>query len=349
MIGAGRPLRFLLLVIGGWTGARLWCCWPALPTLPALIRTVVPLDRLAGVPVPRPEPRSTTGVIAPIHARETLAALRQTPPSPKSAETKSRPPPLRTGLVALAEASQLRFGDPVLAALPAARDPTRFGMPTRLSGSAWLLARGGPALASGLAGAQLGGSQAGLRLAYAVDHARRLAIAGRLSTAIGGSAGTGVLSDREGAIGLAWRPTRLPVTLMAEQRFVFERGGHGGPTIGVIAGLPPTPIAAGFRLEAYGQAGAIARSGAGNTVEGFGDGAARLTRPVMLGPIRLDVGAGTWGGAQRGAARLDVGPTVGVSLPVARHALRLTADWRERIAGDAAPGSGPALSLGTDF
>uniref|UniRef100_UPI0035CB6D37 hypothetical protein n=1 Tax=uncultured Caballeronia sp. TaxID=1827198 RepID=UPI0035CB6D37 len=75
-----------------------------------------------------------------------------------------------------------------------------------------------------------------------------------------------------------------------------------------------------------GQAGAIARSGAGNGMEGFGDGAARLTRPVTLGPIRLDVGAGTWGGAQRGAARLDVGPTVGLSLPVARHALRLTVD-----------------------
>jgi hypothetical protein len=220
-----------------------------------------------------------------------------------------------------------------------------------LSGSGWLLIRGGPALAGGLAGAQLGGSQAGIRLARTIDRARRLAVVARLSAAIDGSGGTHALSDREGAVGLAWRPTRLPVTLVAERRFVFDRGGRDGTVAGVIAGLPATPVVAGFRLEAYGQAGAIARTGmgTGTTVEGFGDGAARLARPVTVGPLHLDVGIGAWGGAQRGAARLDIGPTLGAQVPVGGRRLRVALDWRGRIAGNARPGSGPAVSLGTDF
>ncbi|MBS0285465.1 MAG: hypothetical protein JSS15_13700, partial [Proteobacteria bacterium] len=57
---------------------------------------------------------------------------------------------------------------------------------------------------------------------------------------------------------------------------------------------------------------------------------------------------GAWGGAQRGAARLDVGPAAGVAVPAAMP-LRISLEWRQRIAGDARPGSGPALSIGADF
>ena len=55
------------------------------------------------------------------------------------------------------------------------------------------------------------------------------------------------------------------------------------------------------------------------------------------------------GGAQRGAARVDIGPSAGLVVPVGASAVRVTLDWRQRIAGDAAPGSGPALSIGSDF
>jgi hypothetical protein len=34
---------------------------------------------------------------------------------------------------------------------------------------------------------------------------------------------------------------------------------------------------------------------------------------------------------------------------VAHGGLRLGAEWRQRVAGKAKPGSGPALSLGADF
>jgi hypothetical protein len=56
-----------------------------------------------------------------------------------------------------------------------------------------------------------------------------------------------------------------------------------------------------------------------------------------------------WGGAQRGAARLDVGPAASLSLPIADRNLRLSFEYRRRVAGRAAPGSGPVLAIGSDF
>ena len=44
--------------------------------------------------------------------------------------------------------------------------------------------------------------------------------------------------------------------------------------------------------------------------------------------------------------RVDVGPRV--SMPVGRG-MRVHVDWRQRVAGSAAPGSGPALTLAADF
>ena len=150
---------------------------------------------------------------------------------------------------------------------------------------------------------------------------------------------------REAAVGIEWQPTRLPIRLVAEQRFVLD-GGRGGPTLGVIAGYGPSDIAPGVRVEAYGQAGGIVRDG----IEGFVDASARLTHPLgKVAGARVDFGVGAWGSAQRDANRFDIGPSIVATVPVAGKTLRLTLDWRERIAGGARPGSGPALSIGSDF
>jgi len=88
----------------------------------------------------------------------------------------------------------------------------------------------------------------------------------------------------------------------------------------------------------------------GTSAEGFTDGAVRLSRPVMeRGATRLDLGLGLWGGVQRGAGRLDLGPSLALIVPAGERRLRFTLDWRQQVAGNAAPGSGPALSVGTDF
>ncbi len=113
-----------------------------------------------------------------------------------------------------------------------------------------------------------------------------------------------------------------------------------------MGGIDPVAIGGGFRLEAYAQGGVVRRT----RTEPFADGALRIAQPVTtIGRMRIDLGVGGWGGVQRGAARLDVGPTLAVAIPMTDRTMRVTLDWRQRIAGQAAPGSGPALSIGSDF
>jgi hypothetical protein len=241
-----------------------------------------------------------------------------------------RRPPQRRG------ESPPRIVSPAMGAPLTAAATTGSG--SRWSGDAWLLARGGTMRGAGFGAGQLGGSQAGVRIAYALGRSRGVALIGRLDTPLHGI-------GREAALGVEWRPLRLPVRLIAEERISLD-GGKTAPALGTIAGLNPTPLAAGFRLEAYGQAGVLDRDG----VQGFADGAARMTHMlVKFGPFTTDLGAGAWGGAQRGAARIDVGPTLGFGFRLGKLPARLTIDWRQRVAGRARPGSGPALSLGTDF
>jgi hypothetical protein len=99
-------------------------------------------------------------------------------------------------------------------------------------------------------------------------------------------------------------------------------------------------------LDGYAQGGGIARDG----IEGYVDGAMRISYPLArLGPARIDLGLGAWGAAQRGASRVDAGPWLSTALPVAGRSLRLSLEWRQRLAGRATPSSGPALTIGTDF
>ena len=223
---------------------------------------------------------------------------------------------------------------PLVPGLPSAARP-----PSRWSASIWLVVRRGGGSGRGFTGPQLGGSQAGARIAYLLDRRHRLAVAARVASPLG-------MGQRDAAIGIEWRPmAMLPVRLIAEERLPLD-GGRAAPAIGAVGGIGPTPIAAGFRLEAYGQAGMIDRG----RPHGFADGAARAARPLAtIGGFRLDGGGGVWGGAQQGAARLDIGPTIGVALPAGTLPMRLTLDWRQRVAGQARPGSGVALSLGADF
>lgn len=338
MTRQGRPLRFLGASLGVWALARVGIAWPSGGAMPEWARLLSPLPPAFSLPLLRSTPsRELARYVPPPRT----TPFRPAPPPTLTALVKQPPDPAR---IALAAAALVRFGEaegeaPTAAIAPGARPllaERRTG--SRLAGSGWLLVRGQGALGGGLTAGQLGGAQGGFRLSYALDGARRLSLTARLSSALH-------VPQREAALGLAWKPTAAPVTLVAEQRFGLA-GERGGPTLGVIAGLNPTPIAAGFRLEAYGQAGAVKRGG----LDKFADGAMRLARPVAAWwPVRLDVGAGAWGGAQPGAARLDLGPSASLALPAAGRQLRLTLDWRQRVAGSARPGSGPALSLGTDF
>ena len=49
------------------------------------------------------------------------------------------------------------------------------------------------------------------------------------------------------------------------------------------------------------------------------------------------------------AARLDVGPSAMVSFRLGEAQSRVAVDYRLRVAGDAAPASGPALTFSAGF
>lgn len=340
-MGAGRPLRFLGMTVGGWVAIRVVLLWPTVATVPDLIRVVVP-----GIPRAAAPPRRLIAALGLPPSRASVATAPHRAPSHASdARVASPRDPHR---LAFALAAMVGYGreESVEApgAIPPPLRPTPVAVrPKRLSASIWGIARGG---ASGpVLGGQLGGSQAGMRVTYGLGAARRFALAARVATALGG-AGPG---RREAALGVEWRvpglARRVPVRVVAEQRIALD-GGRGGTAAGVIAGLDAVPVAAGFRLEAYGQAGAILRDRA----EGYADGAARLARPVATpGAMALDLGIGAWGAAQPGVGRIDIGPSIGAVVPVGATRLRITLDWRQRIAGRARPGSGPALSIGSDF
>jgi len=99
----------------------------------------------------------------------------------------------------------------------------------------------------------------------------------------------------------------------------------------------------GLEAEAYAQAGVVGF----HRGDLFADGKFSLFSPIGRSPLRL--GASVSGGAQPGVERLDVGPEVQVRLPLPRLATRLSVEWRERIAGQALPSSGLAVTLGADF
>lgn len=338
---SGRPLRFLGGVGIGWIGLRTAMLWP--PAAAVIERGVPFLPRaLARAEAPPPATKVAAAIVAP---RAGKAVTVDHPRSGATAWTEPMPSD-RERALALALLSAVRFGEavrpapgivPGLPGAPPPAGPVPAAARSRWSGSGWLFARGGRGIAPGGSGGQLGGAQAGLRLAYALDARHRMALAGRATTPLR-ERGT------ELAFGIEWQPTRAPVRLVAEHRFGVD-GVRSAPAVGAVGGSGPVAIGKGFTAEGYAQAGVI---GAGRGA--YVDGAARLGMPVgTLGSVRFDLGAGAWGGAQKGAARLDIGPSLAVALPGQSAGLRLSIDWRQRVAGGARPGSGLVVSLGTDF
>jgi len=340
MTGRGRPLRFLALVLVGWVGARTALLWPQSGSVPAAIHVLAPLAE-AEAPAPATPARAPARKAATRSERVAhLGTPHRSRPLPASARSRPAADPARVqmALLGLIQYGAPEFPRTPVATLPMAAQPVTIApMPSRWSASAWLVARPGTGLGAAPGASQLGGSQAGLRIAYLLSPERRIAAVARIAAPLAGR-------GAEAAVGLEWQPARAPVRLVAEQRFGLD-GTRGGTGLGVIAGVDAR-VPADFRLEAYGQAGAVRRA----RLEPYADGAARATRVVAEGGgVRLSLGAGAWGAAQRDAQRLDLGPSAILGLPIGRQNVRVALDWRQRVAGDARPGSGPALSIGGDF
>lgn len=211
----------------------------------------------------------------------------------------------------------------------------------RLSGSAWLFWRdaGGGALAAGAG--QLGGAQAGARIAYVLTPERpeRLALYARATSALRRP------FAHEAALGVAFQPVaRVPVRLTAERRANIGDGGRNAFAVGMVGGYGPAPVTGAVTVEAYGQAGVVGMT----RRDAYVDGKLSVAYPLP-GVQPVAAGFSLSGGAQPQVARLDIGPQVSARLRLGGTPARLTAEWRERIAGNARPGSGVALTLAADF
>ncbi|QZH73838.1 MAG: hypothetical protein JY451_08595 [Erythrobacter sp.] len=189
-----------------------------------------------------------------------------------------------------------------------------------------------------------GRSQAGAVLRYhlapASGHAPQLHLRG--SVALEG------LQEREAAFGGSARPIPgVPVRLAAEARVSeTDRGTEARAAAYAVTELAPVRLPGGFSGEVYAQGGYVS----GNFATPFVDGQARITRELAGSEdFRLEAGGGAWGGAQEDARRLDVGPSAAVSFRVGAARGRISADYRFRVAGDAKPASGPALTLSAGF
>jgi len=203
--------------------------------------------------------------------------------------------------------------------------------------------RGGKGLGS--FGPSYGASQAGAVLRYRLmpGDAHRLAAYGRFYAALGDT------GEREAAAGLSARPLpRVPVAAMVELRASRFTDGqtHLRPAVMAVSEVPPITLPLALRAEAYAQGGYV--GGAGAT--GFVDGQLRVDRPVdVQGRASVALGGGAWGGAQTGAQRLDMGPSARFSYSDGHMSAHLAIDWRFRVAGNAQPLSGPAITLSAGF
>lgn len=218
------------------------------------------------------------------------------------------------------------------------------GKVDRWSADAWMLLRKeGRASFSG--GQPIyGGSQAGAVLRYrlAPNSGHRPLAYLRTSQALGR------IPESELALGLGARPVAsIPIMLAAEARaFRSGRKTQFRPAALAYTELPPFRMPFGLTGEAYLQGGYVA----GDFKTGFIDGQLRVDRRFLtLGGRDIRLGGGIWGGAQKGAKRLDIGPGASADLVLMGRPSRVSVDWRFRVLGDAEPGSGPAMTLSTGF
>ena len=218
----------------------------------------------------------------------------------------------------------------------------------RITLDGWALLRGRNSFsadASLAPAGQYGGSQAGVRIGYMLDSDAMVTAFTRISRPIRSRNGA------EAAGGISVRPIRkMPVQIALERRVAIDSGGRNAFAAYVAGGFGPQKVMQGpmqgLEVESYGQAGVVGL----RQRDLFADGMVRIAKPVIIGSsVQLALGGATWGGAQRGVSRIDIGPQVQVQTQSGDARYRLSLDWRERIAGNAQPGSGLAITLAAGF
>jgi hypothetical protein len=325
-VRVSRALRAFFIVIGGWTIMRVVVLWPASivvgwPAAKAMLHEHSRAITSARRPqLPKPVDRIVHRLLIakPVSVGRTEKA--EAPPVWLIARDEAQP------------ASRPNYKMADIAPPFLARSTTG-----RFFGSAWALLRpdsSGAAL--GTVGT-LGGSQAGVRIFYEPGP-HGLSLTARLSAPLAMNLG------REASIGVGLRGRQLGI--LVERRIALDHGARNAMSVTAYGGVSDVVLPYGLRLEGYAQLGVVgARSR-----NGFADGAVSIAHQVVqTGSARLSIGGAISGGVQPGVSRVDIGPELVGSIPISGKPVRVTAGWRQRVAGQAAPGSGPSLTIGFGF
>lgn len=370
------PVRFLFVAVAGWVVLRGMTAEilpgadafpiaraeaappPIVPTqFPAIAPVqpqLPPMPEYAGYPgypayppspayagYPPPPPRYLP---APVYYYPAAAASRAAPPPPPQLEqVPDEAPQFYAPIPQLDQWDLAQVARGSIPGPPRQSTPVPAGLASfipqkhldRLQLSAWALWRGqAPGTGSLASGGTLGGSQAGARLTYAID--RRIAASLRSSAPIGGGGG----GEVAGGIRLTPFPA-IPVSITAERRQAIGQFSTGRSAFALFAegGLYQQPLGWDLFLDGYAQGGVVGI----RSRDLFADGGLAVSRPVWG---RLSAGLGVWGGYQPGLYRVDAGPRISVRV---RSNVNVHLDWRQRLAGMAEPGSGPAVTLGANF
>lgn len=215
----------------------------------------------------------------------------------------------------------------------------------RWTADVWLAVReGGSALiGSGVVAPVYGASQSGAVLRY------RLAPASAREP-VAYVRAVHALDRREAdlAAGLAVRPAPgIPVIAHVEARASRRADGVTvRPAAFLTAGFDEVEVPFRVHARGYAQGGYVG----GRNGTAFADGSIVAERAILESAgTELGFGAGLWGGAQRGAARLDAGPSASLRFPLGEGSGRIAVDYRLKLAGNAEPASGAALTLSAGF
>jgi hypothetical protein len=353
----GEPLAALALLLVGWTGARmiLWQSPFAPPFIPA---AATPAELAAGTLSQRESKWLPTQDSAPMDFDQValhppVLELPIHMPAPGAAWSKTSDLPFSTMQQWPSTVSQFgqsehvmvrartpKFAEPATITNPQSSNEDRWRFD---SWFAWRSGSGIPLLASGARAPSYGGTQAGA--AARDDHASG---AHHPAVHVRATYAPDRPQQAELAAGAGLRPlVRIPVRVIAEARLTRSEGRtEARPAAFAVTELAPIGLPLGLMAEGYAQAGWVG----GRYSTAFADGQVRLTRAVAtVGPARIRLGAGAWGGAQKFAERIDLGPTVAFDLANGAVAARLSLDYRFQVAGNATPGDGVALTLSTGF
>ncbi|MEM1133975.1 MAG: hypothetical protein AAGH53_13670 [Pseudomonadota bacterium] len=375
----GQPLRFLAILLAIWIASRaFYGGWPSVSILPSQIAESEIVSSQNSLPLGKSgSPESD------IFDQGTELAIADLQPVfsafPNFKASQQSAPSLPQAILAehqLAFWDYLRFAPLAPASPPSAfaepsmhSKPAKFRLdqmdarmaalrsiarPDRLSLDSWAFARPGSSVSPIGGRSQYGGSQAGAILRYMLGNGAASApmLFMRATRAFAGPA------QPELAFGISARPALdIPVRIAAEQRVALDDSGFSRPALYAVTELSPIGLPEGASLSTYGQVGLIGIEAPAY----FFDLQMVAQKPIVQNKDHtVSLGAGLWSGGQgpvddaggsgiASVARLDVGPRAALNLSVAGQPAQLAVDWRQRVAGNADPGSGPALTLSTRF